>query len=162
MKEILSTMCILVDTREKLPNHITKLFDEVKVTWKRETLHSGDYTAYIPKNEKLGIKEDIYADICIERKMNLNEIGSNLTTHRDRFKKEFARKDKDMIILIEDNEYADIVEKNYPNKVSPNSFLASLHGISTEFNVPFIFMSSTVSPVFIYKTLYYNLRNKIK
>ena len=155
-------MCIVVDSREKLPNHITELFDEVEVKWERKKLKSGDYTAYIPKNKSLGIKEDIYADVCIERKMNLGEIGSNLTTHRARFKREFERKEKDIIILIENNTYEDIINQEYKNKVSPNSFLASLHSISAEFNVPFIFIDSSVSPVFIFKTLYYNLRNKLK
>lgn len=155
-------MKVIVDSREKLPNHITDLFDEVGVEWKRQKLKSGDYTAYIPKNEQLGISEDIYAEICIERKMNLEEIGGNLTTSRARFKREFDRKDKDIIILIEDNNYADIIYKKYHNKVAPNSFLASLHSISAEFNVPFIFIDSSVSGVFIFKTLYYSLRNKLK
>lgn len=155
-------MVIVVDTREKLPNHITETLDDVEVKWERTKLNSGDYTAYIPKNEELGITEDIYADICIERKMNLNEICNNLTSNRARFKREFARKDKDIIILIENNTYKDIVDKNYQNKVTPNSFLAALHSISIEYKVPFIFIDSSMSAVFIFKTLYYDLRHKMK
>lgn len=162
LKEILKTMCIIIDSREKLPNHITELFDDVGVKWEKKKLNSGDYCAYIPINEQLGITEKIEATIAIERKYGLQEIGANLTTHRNRFKREFARKDKDMLIMIENDTYDDIINHNYKNKVSTNSFLASLHSISTEYNIPFIFISADSSPIFIYKTLYYNLRNILK
>ena len=52
--------------------------------------------------------------------------------------------------------------KNYHNKVEPNSLLASLHSISREFDIPFIFIDKESSPLYIYKTLYYDLRNKLK
>ena len=157
IKELLSKMVILVDSREHLPSHITDTFDKYNIKWKRKKLNSADYTAYIPKEEG-----DIYADISIERKMGIEEICNNLINQRLRFKREFERKETDIIIMIENDTYKDIICKNYHNKVEPNSLLASLHSISREFDIPFIFIDKESSPLYIYKTLYYDLRNKLK
>lgn len=158
IKELLNDMVIQIDSREHLPNHITNMFDSVGVKWEVEKLKSGDYTAYIKDDE--GNK--INAELAIERKMGLNEVGVNLSTHRARFKREFERKEIPMLLMIEEDTYSDIVDKRYRNKIEPNAFLASLHSLSAEFDVPFIFVPKDSSPVFIYKTLYYNLRNKLK
>lgn len=164
LENLLKTMIILIDTREKLPSFISETFDKFNIKWERKKLESGDYSAYIPKNDELNISEDINIEkeLAIERKMNLNEVGVNLTTNRERFKREFKRAEGKVILMIESNTYKDIIENNYNNKIEPNSFLGSLHGINTEFDFPFIFIDKEVSPIFIYKTFYYYLRNKIK
>lgn len=160
LKEILDTMIIIVDSREHIPSHITKTFDRYNIKWERNKVLSGDYTAYIPKSDV--IDKDIMASISIERKMNIDEIARNLTVNRDRFKREFERKETDVIIMIENNTYKDISTNNYKSEVKPKSLLASLHSISREFNIPFIFIDKETSPLFIQKTLYYDLRNKLK
>lgn len=73
-------MIIIVDTREKDKN-ITNTFDKYNIKWERKKLLSGDYSAYIPKNKEFGISEDINIEkeLSIERKMNLQEVGVNLT-----------------------------------------------------------------------------------
>lgn len=164
LENILKTIIILIDSREHLPNHLTETFDKYNIKWERKKLESGDYSAYIPKNEELNIAEDINIEkeLAIERKMNLNEVGVNLTTNRERFKREFKRAKGKVILMIEDNTYKDIIDKQYNNKIEPNSFLGSLHGLNTEFDFPFIFIDKEASPIFIYKTFYYYLRNKIK
>ena len=163
IKVLIKTMIIIVDTREKDKN-ITNTFDKYNIKWERKKLLSGDYSAYIPKNDEFGITEDINIEkeLSIERKMNLQEVGVNLTTNRERFKREFSRAEGKVILMIEGNTYKDIIEKNYNNKIEPNSFLGSLHGLNTEFDFPFIFIDKEASPIFIYKTFYYYFRNKIK
>lgn len=160
IKKILSSMVIIIDSREKLPSYISNTFDKYKIKYIIKKCNSGDYESYIPKSDL--IEDDIYSTIAIERKMNIEEIIGNLTTNRERFKREFKRKDKDVIIMIEKGTYKDIVEKKYKNKVEPNSVLASLHSISDEFGLNFIFIDKEVAPLFIYKTMYYNLRNILK
>ena len=59
IKKAIDSMVILIDTREKLPNHITQAFDEYGVNWERRKLKSGDYSAYVPMNEELGIVEEM-------------------------------------------------------------------------------------------------------
>ena len=87
IKELLSKMIILVDSREHLPSHITDTFDKYNIKWERKKLNSADYTAYIPKEDG-----DIYSDVSIERKNGIEEICNNLINQRERFKREFERK----------------------------------------------------------------------
>jgi ERCC4-type nuclease len=164
IKAILDTMIILIDTREK-SEHIIENFNKYDIKWIKHKLDFGDYSVMIPKNEKLDINEDIYfkSQVAIERKNSLNELGANISTNRERFKKEFLRgKDSDLILMIEENTYSDIIKNNYDNNITPNSYLAMLHSLSAEFKLPFIFISKDVSFVFIYKTLYYYIRNYLK
>ena len=49
--ELISSMVILIDTREKKCEHITGYFDRKKVTYKKKALDFGDYSFMIPRNE---------------------------------------------------------------------------------------------------------------
>lgn len=128
------------------------------------TLRYGDYSFIIPKNKELGINEDIYFDkyICIERKANLEEISSNFTHNRDRFKREFEKGKGSIRLLIEDSSYKDICDHKYNTKFPVNSFLASLHSFAEEYGTPFVFCDKSCSGKYIYNTFYYYLRNKLK
>lgn len=118
-------------------------------------MNSGDYTAYIPNTE-------YEASIVIERKNSLDEISQNLTKNKARFEREFAREDRKITIAIEGNTYTDLITGNYRADVKPNSFLALLHSITDRYGVNFIFIDKGAMAVYIYKTLYYNLRNILK
>lgn len=166
MKQILDNIVIIQDTREK-ETHITDSFDKYNIKWIKKKLDFGDYSFMLDKNEDLGIKEPIYFnfEIAIERKNSLNELGGNIAKNRERFKKEFKRCQEHngkLILVIEKDTYQDIIAKNYDNDIEPNSFLAMLHSLSMEYDVPFMFIDKEVTFVYIYKTFYYYLRNHIK
>lgn len=164
IKEILSSICIIVDSREQKNNYIIKWFEEKKIPYINKKLDSGDYSFYVPKNEKLSIHRDIYFDneICIERKGSLDELAGNFTNDRNRIENEFIRHQGKMILLIEDCLYEDIYNQNYKSKYAPQSFIATLHSFSDRYNIPFNFISKEYAARFIYFTFYYFLRNKIK
>lgn len=164
IKKAIDTIVVIIDTREHLPNEITKCFDKYNIKWERKKLKSGDYSAKIPKNEELGINEEINLEdiLCIERKMSADEISTNVSTNRERFKREFERTKAQIIIVIEGNTYKDIAIKNYNSKLTPNQFLGSLHGIADEYGIPFIFIDKGFSALYIYNVLKYRLRNILK
>lgn len=163
LKKMLANFIILIDTREQKNQHITDMFDKYEIKWTKQKLDFGDYSVMLPKCTEFGINEDLYFKVVIERKNSLNELGSNISTNRERFKREFQRaKGNNIILMIEDNTYADIVKNNYDNKITPNSYLALLHSLSAEFNLPYVFIGKDVSFVYIYKTLYYHVRNALK
>lgn len=165
IEKLLKTVVILIDSREKKNRHITEVYDKNNVRWMKYKLDYGDYSIMLPANKELGIEEDIYLDkeVAVERKNSLQEIGANLSKKRAAFKREMERVGKgELIIMIEEDTYKDIVLKRYPNNIDTNSFLGSLHGISSEYKVPFIFVDRDVAAIFIYKYLYYYLRNKLK
>lgn len=128
---------------------------EYGVKYEVKKVNSGDYTAYIPNT-------DYEASVVIERKNSLDEISRNLTKNKARFEREFAREDKHITIAIENNTYLDLISGNYRADVKPNSFIALLHSITDKYGVNFIFIPKESMAVFIYKTLYYNLRNILK
>ena len=110
MEELISSMTILVDTREQKNNHITDYFDRKKINYKNKALSYGDYSFMIPANEKLSLPRDLYFNnsCVIERKGSLEEISGNLTNGRDRFEKELCLAPKTKVLLIENASYEDI------------------------------------------------------
>ena len=115
MDELIKSMVVLVDTREKANDHIIKTFEKNGVAYKIRKLDYGDYSVMLPKNEKLDIPRDLMftRKITIERKGSLEEISGNLTNDRDRLEKELALAPKQKVILIENGSYEDICEKRY-------------------------------------------------
>ena len=161
----MKSMGILYDTREQKNDHILDYFKKKNIPVKKRKINQGDYSFYIPKNEKLGIPVDLFFDkeFAIERKNSLEELSGNLTTGRDRFKNELAQHKGSLLLLIENANYHDIITGNYNTQYGSASFLGSLHSMSTEFDVPFIFIpDNRVTGVFIERHCYYYLRNLIK
>lgn len=162
MDEMLTSMVILIDTREKENLHITDYFDKKKIAYKKKALNQGDYSFYIPKNEALSIPRDYYFDskICIERKASLEELSANLAQQRDRFEKELSLCRSQMILMIENANYSDIIDGKYDTQYNKKSFWASIHSFWFKYNVPFEFMPNhDYSGVFIRGTFTYYLKN---
>lgn len=163
-KELLKSMGILIDSREKKNKHITDWLDKNKIKYKKQKLHQGDYSFYVPASNDLNISRELHFnnDICIERKNSLEELSGNLTTKRSQFKHKLSHYKGDMLLLIENGSYKDLSEGNYNTQLSASAFVSSLHSISLEFGVPFIFIDSERTAQFLYLTFYYYLRNLIK
>ena len=119
-----------------------------------------DYTFIIPANKDLDIKDDIlFHDlVSVERKSGINEVCLNITKDRKRFQAEYERHKGLMVVMIENDSYDDICNSNYRSKVSNKSLLGSLHKWQHKYNVPFIFVSSQYSAVYIYQTFKYYLQ----
>ena len=160
--ELIGSLVILVDTREKENKHILSYFDRKKIKYVNKKLDFGDYSFYIPSNNQLSISRDLFFDkrISIERKNSLEELSGNLSQDRDRFEKELSLYGGKMHLLIENANYHDICESNYKTKYNNKSYIGSLHSFSYRYNFPFIFMpNEEYSGVYIYGTFYYFLKN---
>ena len=127
IEEIIKSMVILIDTREKKMDHITQYFDKAKIPYKKKALPYGDYSFLVPKNENLSIPRDLifYNDIVIERKGSLEELSGNLTKERDRLEKELALAPKNKVLIIENANYSDVVNGNYKTEYNNKSYWAS-------------------------------------
>lgn len=152
--EIVDSIVIVIDTREKKNEHIRRVFDDKNVPYVSKKLEYGDYSFYLKANPELGIPKDLWFDkeIIIERKGSLEELSGNLTKERARFEKELALAPSHKFLLIEDSTYRDIAKHNYDTEFNPKSFLASLHAFGFRYDMPFIFLPKTVSALFIKKT----------
>ena len=161
IKEQIDRIIILVDSREHLPNHITKTFDKYNIKWEVRKLNSGDYSAYLPSDgdiEEINLSDEL----VIERKMNLDELSKNISTNRDRFKREFDRSKAEIILLVEENNYSDIMNHNFRSKLTSNQYLGLLHSLCDEYKIPFVFKLKTETPLYIYNVFKYRIRNKLK
>ena len=151
-RKILDSIVYLVDTREKKNDHIIKVFEHYQIPYQKKALKCGDYSFYIPSDKELGIEKDLYFDneIIIERKASLEELSQNFTRGRDRFEKELALAPPLKVILIENNNYSDLVHHNYETNYSEKSYLSSLHQFWFRYNCPvFMIKNARDSVVFI-------------
>ena len=160
IKLLLSSIVIIIDSREKVNAHITKEFDKMNIKYIVRKLQFADYSFYLPKNEALDIMDDISFEnnVSIERKANANELAGNYSTTRKQFENEHQRHQGKMILMIEDDTYSDIQRHNYRSKLKPDPFTASMHSWQHKYDVPFIFIEKQYSAEYIYNTFKYWLR----
>ena len=160
--ELLKSIIVLVDTREKSNENITKYFDEKKIPYKSKKLDHGDYSYFIPKNDELNIPRDMYMDrtTCIERKASLEELSGNFSNDRDRFEKELSLYKGKMHLLIENASYDDIYNNNYKTQYNKKSYMGSLHSFALRYDLSLMFMpKKECSGVFIFCVCYYHLKS---
>ena len=166
LKELLQSIVVVVDSREKKQNHLTDWFDKKKIPYITKALDNGDYNFYLPMNEKLGIPRDLWFthDLFFERKANLTELAGNLTKGRARFEEELATsKALEKYLIIENANYADVVNGNYKSDYSSKSYLGTLHSFNHKYDLQIVFMPDPAyTPVFLYGTMQYYLRNILK
>lgn len=165
MDELISSIVILIDTREQKCQHILDYFDRKNIKYKKKALSYGDYSFMIEENNKLSIPRDLYFDkrIVVERKGSLEEISGNLTNGRDRFEKELCLAPENKVLLIENGSYEDIATGNYDTKYNKKSFWASIHSMWFKYDIPVFFMpDNKYSGLFIRGYFEYYLKNLFK
>ena len=148
---------IVADTREKKDAHITQWLAENGHALESRKLDAGDYTAQL---------EDMTFERCfvVERKASLDELCMNLTTDRDRFRREFLYTKAygiKVYLLIEDASWSDVLLGNYTSRLSPVSLLATLMSWQTRYDITVIFCRKQNSAKLIYSLLYYAAREEL-
>lgn len=126
---------IFIDTREQVFAHIETEIKLNNISIKRKKLDAGDYSF-----------ETIYKNyeniVIVERKHSLDELATNFTRDRDRFKRELIRAYESgakTILLIEDATQQDILNHNYRSKFHPNAFIGSLNSWHKKYNMDVFF-----------------------
>lgn len=163
--EIVNSMVILIDTREKKAEHLMQYFDKAKIKYEIKALAYGDYSFYIPQNNELSIPRALYFDkkIVVERKNSLEELSGNLTNGRDRLEKELSLAPKTKVLIIENATYADMVNGNYDTQYNNKSFWSSYHAFWHKYNIPIIFMPDSAYTGFFMRGYFtYYLKNYLR
>lgn len=165
LKQLLKSVVILVDTREQQAGHITHWFTSNKVPYIETKLDAGDYSCFLPANPELGIHRDMHFTdvVAIERKANLGELSSNLTADRTRIENEFLRAKGKIYLMIENADYSFIINHKYNSQYKPSAFIASIKTFEARYGINTVYMpNSEYSGSFIYTTLCYHVREKLK
>lgn len=159
IQKLLKTAIVLVDTREQENGHILAYLESHKIPYQVKKLDTGDYGLLLPKNDELGIYNDLELQTVVERKGSLDELISNMCKDRTRLENEFIRGQRmDMTLLIENATYSDIINQNYRSQMTPQSAAASLMTFRARYGFNIVFVSKAESGVFIYHTLYTAMR----
>lgn len=156
VEQIVKSLTILVDTREKENGHILEYFNKKKVRYQEKALRSGDYSVLLPSNEALGfplpqtLNKAIDGGLFIERKNSLEELSGNLGRFRDRFEAEWERmKDAEKHLIIESGSWEDIIRGNYDSKVTPKAYYNSLLTFQSRYGLHIHFVRPLVTGALI-------------
>ena len=158
-KDILATLTIIVDTREKSWQHIEDVFRERGYNYRRQKLNAGDYSFEVSVGDKLISFADT---IVIERKADLEECANCFGGDRERFKREFDRikeNDIDCVLIVENGSLFDIREHNYNSKLKPQSFEGTLWAWKWRYGYDVFFPAKEETGDYIYNLFWYYARD---
>ena len=149
---------ILIDTREKVFDHILNYFKDNDINYAKKKLDVGDYSFGVIKN---GQKKSFEDKIVVERKNSLNELSQNLSRYRNRFERELSA-DIQIHLMIEDGSWEDIFEGNYRSDMSSKSYVASLLTFLQRYNIHIHMVEKSEVGQWMYNLFYYYLYEKRK
>lgn len=162
LKELLSSLVILIDTREQQNGHIIDYFEVNRIPFKSRKMDFGDYGVHLPANQKLGVMLDMHFPIAIERKNSVDELASTIK-ERTRFENELIRSQKsNFTVLIEDAAgYENLIRGKYRSQYEAKALLASLKAFEARYGFTSVFVSPATSGNYIYHHLYYYVREHL-
>ena len=163
VKETLSTMTILIDSREKMTSKAQQRLEAFGVPYRIQALKSGDYTAEftLPNGETFSLENHV----AIERKMSLGEICGNFCQNRARFIREFERIKEagaKVYIVIENGSWENVYNGKYRSQMHPNALIANLTAWMARYNAHIIFCKAETFPKLCREILYREAKEILK
>ena len=156
LEKTLSTMALVVDSREKPTDEAKKRWESFGVPYRIQALKSGDYTSefVLPNGETFSLENHA----VVERKMSLGEICGNFCQNRARFIREFERikeaEAKAYIIVEGGASWEAIYNHRYHSKMAPQALVASLTAWMARYNAHIIFCRAETFPKLCREILY--------
>lgn len=163
----LNSMQILVDTREQPSKRAEKRYAAFSCPYSRQKLDYGDYTYNftLPDGKAFyGQNDTIYPDVCIERKMNLEELSGCFCQGRDRFEREMQRAadhGAKIYLLVENASYENLMNGKYKTKFTAAAFTASLFAWMARYDITPIFCKAESSGKVIRNILFRELKERL-
>ena len=163
VRDCLKSLTVLVDTREQETAALRKRLKAMQCPHQRQKVDSGDYSCEctLPNGTIYSLADKV----VIERKMSADEICSNFTRGRERFVREFDRLKKSggkPYLLIENTSWEDIFLGNYRSRLNPMALVASLKAWEARYGTHILFCTPKLTGQLIYKTLYYELKERLE
>lgn len=161
LQKVLSTMTIIVDSREHETPEAVKRWSAFGVPWERAKLDSGDYSAVfvLSDNKKWRVP------CCVERKMSLSEICTNFCQNRQRFVNEFERLKQSgerVYLLIENANWEKAYAGRYRSKMRPQALVASLTAWMARYDAHIVFCQPETTPKLIHDILYREAKERLQ
>ena len=159
---VLQTLTILVDTREQPTARFKKRIEAMGAPAKRHKLDFGDYSAMVmlPNGEEFSLQDKV----CIERKMDINELCSCFCQERARFTREFERAKEagaKTYLLVENATWENIYNGNYRSLMNPHSLVASINAWLVRYDCVLIFCKPETTGKFIRDILFREMKERL-
>lgn len=158
----LKSLKILVDTREHPNTKFVKRIKSMGVPAEWHKLDFGDYSAAVTLSD--GSEYSLEKSVCIERKMDIDELCGCFCKGRARFTREFERAKKSgakTYLLVEGASWEKIIRHNYMSLMTPNALVASITAWMARYNCIIIFCTSDISGKIIKDILYREMKERL-
>lgn len=158
----LKSLKILVDTREHPNTKFVKRIKSMGVPAEWHKLDFGDYSAAVTLSD--GSEYSLEKSVCIERKMDIDELCGCFCKGRARFTREFERAKKagaKTYLLVEGASWEKIIRHNYMSLMTPNALVASITAWMARYNCIIIFCTSDISGKIIKDILYREMKERL-
>lgn len=155
----LRSLTILVDTREQDTPAFHKRLAALGAPYRRKKLDFGDYSAEIVVPS--GDTRELLDKVCVERKMNLDELCGCFTIGRRRFEREFQRAKEagsKVYLLVEHADWEKLLSGTYRSRMSPESLSASVLAWCARYDLIPLFCKPETSGKIIGKILRYEAK----
>lgn len=159
---VLKSLKILVDTREHPNTKFVKRIKSMGVPAEWHKLDFGDYSASVKLLN--GADYSLETTVCIERKMDIDELCGCFCKGRARFTREFERTKEagaKIYLLIEGASWEKIYRHNYMSLMTPNALAASITAWLTRYNCVLIFCQPETSGRLIKEILYREMKERL-
>lgn len=156
---ILSTIEIIVDTREQNTPALRKRMEGFGCPSIRQKLDYGDYSFQFTLPD--GTVQSGQTIAVVERKMSLSELASCFTSGRARYRREFERAMKTGVkvhTIIENASFEKMYGGDYRSKLNPKSFIRSYLSWRNRYKMQIHFCKAETTPRLIRDIMYYSLR----
>lgn len=159
----LKHITVLVDTREQRTEALKKRLDSMKLPHERQKLEFGDYSAKCTLSD--GTEIDFSNEVCIERKMSLDEMAACFGRDRKRFVKEFERAKAagaKTYLLIENASWEKAYSGDYRSLMSPEALVASMQAWLTRYDCQLLFVTPELCGRLIGNILYREIKERLE
>lgn len=159
---VLKTLTVLVDTREQPTPRLKKRIKDMGVPAVRRKLGFGDYSAAVTLSD--GSEYSLEKAVCIERKMDIDELCGCFCKGRARFTREFERAKKagaKTYLLVEGASWEKIIRHSYMSLMTPNALMASITAWMARYNCIIIFCTPDISGKLIKDILYREMKERL-
>lgn len=162
IKKILSTLTILIDTREQ-DQSVAEYLKGKNVPYRSIKLDCGDYSALIPANAEMGILRDLWLNVAIERKSGIDEMANTIKDEA-RWEHELVRSRKlDHFMVIINDDYKNLVTGNYRSKYTSKALEGRIRSYEARFGYTTVFVpDKDLIGHYILNELYYKARAELK
>jgi len=168
IKTVLSSMTVLVDSREQDTDRARWRYASIGLPVERCVLDYGDYSynATLPDGRKIyDTSSRIRPTVAIERKMDLDELAECFGAGRDRFEREFLRAKSagaQMWLLVEGGSWENIFDHRYRSQMTPKSLAGSILAFCGRYDLRLIFCSERMTGRIIRGILERNLKDRLE